>query len=91
MADGKERWRANGRLERTFAVRMDDGVAISESQFPFTLHLPQRGQWEREVEGVKASGDPGLGDWRSAEVRLHLSRLLTPHTHISRFSGRARR
>jgi hypothetical protein len=71
-ADGEEGPRASGRLERAFAVRMDDGVASSESQFPFTLHLPQRGLWEGEVERVKASGGPGLGDWRSAEVRLHL-------------------
>jgi hypothetical protein len=72
MDDGEERWRASGRLERAFAVRMDDGVATSVSHFPFVLHLPQWGQWEGEVERVKASGDPGLGDWRSAEVRLHL-------------------
>jgi len=72
MADGEEGWRASGRLERAFALRMDDGVTSSESQFPFTLHLPQWGQWEGEVERVKASGGPRLDDWRAAKVRLNL-------------------
>lgn len=70
MAVGKEALRANGSLERSFAVLLDDGEAASMSQFPFTLHSPQWGLWAGTVEQIKANGAPGLGDWHSAEARL---------------------
>jgi hypothetical protein len=71
-ADGEPSLLASGRLERAFAIRMDDGVAISDAEFPFAGGSPQWGQWEGAVQHVRFSGGAGLADWRAAEVQLRI-------------------
>ena len=71
-ADGKPSLQASGRLERAFAIRMDDGVAESEAEFPFAGGSPQWGQWEGAVQHVRLNGGAGLADWRAAEVQLRI-------------------
>jgi hypothetical protein len=71
-ADGEPSLLASGRLERAFAIRMDDGVAISDAEFPFAGGSPQWGQWEGAVQHVRLCGGAGLADWRAAEVQLRI-------------------
>ena len=71
-ADGEPSLQASGRLERAFAIRMDDGVAESEAEFPFAGGSPQWGQWEGAVQHVRLNGGAGLADWRAAEVQLRI-------------------
>lgn len=71
-ADGEPALQASGRLERAFAIRMDDGVAESEAEFPFAGGSPQWGQWEGAVQHVRLNGGAGLADWRAAEVQLRI-------------------
>jgi len=70
--EGEPSLQASGRLERTFAIRMDDGVAESEAEFPFAGGSPQWGQWGGTVQHVRLSGGAGLADWRVAEVQLRI-------------------
>ena len=71
-ADGEPSLQASGHLERAFAIRMDDGVAESEAEFPFAGGSPQWGQWEGAVQHVRVHGGAGLADWRAAEVQLRI-------------------
>ena len=72
MAEGEQSLQASGRLDRAFAVRVDDGVAISDAEFPFAVDSPQWGQWEGAVQRVRLNGGAGLADWRAAEVQLRI-------------------
>jgi len=71
-ADGEPSLQASGRLERAFAMRMDDGEVESEAEFPFAGGSPQWGQWEGAVQHVRVNGGAGLADWRAAEVQLRI-------------------
>ncbi len=72
IAAGEPSLQASGRLDRAFAVRIDDALAISAAEFPFTLISPQWGQWDGAVLGVRLNGGNGLTDWSAAEVRLRI-------------------
>ena len=72
ITEGEPSLQASGRLERAFAIRMDDGVAISDAEFPFAVGSPQWGQWEGTVQRVRVNGGPGLADWRTADAQLRI-------------------
>jgi hypothetical protein len=72
MADGGQSLQASGRLERAFAIRIDDGVAESDAEFPFALSSSQWGQWDGAVQRVRGNGVPGLADWRTADAQLRI-------------------
>lgn len=72
MADGEQSLKASGRLDRAFAIRMDDGVAESDAEFPFAVSSSRWGQWEGALQRVRANGGPGLADWRNADAQLRI-------------------
>ncbi len=71
-SDGEHSLQASGRLERPFSIRMDDGVAISDAEFPFSAGSRQWGQWEGAIQRIGANGGPGLADWHDANVQLRI-------------------
>ena len=73
IAEGEQSLQANGRLDRAFAIRMDDGVTDSDAEFPFAVSSSQWGQWEGALQRVKANGGPGLADWRNADAQLRIN------------------
>jgi hypothetical protein len=70
--EGEPSLQASGRLDRIFAIRMDDGMAESDAEFPFSASSPQWGQWEGAVQRVRLNGGTGLADWRAADVQLRI-------------------
>ncbi len=72
ITEGEPSLQASGRLERAFALRVDDGVAVSDAEFPFAVGSPQWGQWEGTVQRVKLNGGTGLADWRTADAQLRI-------------------
>ncbi len=64
--------RASGRLLRAFALRMEEGVAISEAEFPFAVDSPRWGQWTGAVQRLRLDGGDNLVDWHSADAQLRV-------------------
>lgn len=61
---------ANVRVDREFVIRQENGAAVSEGKFPFTIRSAKWGQWDGTIERVKLAGGPGLADWSAADLQL---------------------
>ena len=70
VVDREPSLQANGRLDREFAIRQENGAAVSEGKFPFTIRSAKWGQWDGALERVKLTGGAGLADWSAADLQL---------------------
>ena len=62
----------SARLERPFVIRLSDGHAVSEGEFPFMLRSPQWRQWEGTVRRVELKEGADWADWSAVDVQTHL-------------------
>lgn len=72
IANGERPLQASGRLDKRFAIRLADGAAVSESEFPFTLRSPQWGEWEGAVQRLSMDGGMAPADWKAADMQLRI-------------------
>ncbi|MBO3704044.1 MAG: YdbH domain-containing protein [Candidatus Accumulibacter sp.] len=70
---GEQPLQASGRLEKSFALRWDDGLAVNAGEFPFALDSPPWGRWQGTLHRLSLGGGDGLGDWRVADGQLRIT------------------
>lgn len=71
-ADGDQALQGSGRLDKAFAIRLADDVAVSEAEFPFAVRSPQWGQWEGAVQRIRLDGGTGFVGWNAAAMKLRI-------------------
>ncbi len=71
-ARGELPLQANGQLDRELAIGLFNGQAISEGELPFTIRLPQWGQWDGALQRASLTSEAGSANWSSAEVQLRI-------------------
>lgn len=76
-ASGEQALQANGRLDREFSIRLLNGKAISEGEFPFTIHSPRWGQWDGALQRVSLISEAESGNLSTADVQFRIKGQLS--------------
>lgn len=69
---GEQPLQVSSRLDRAYALRVEDGVAVSDADLPLTLVSPQWGEWAATVQRVRLDAGADLADWRAAEIQARI-------------------
>lgn len=77
-SDGEQALQVSGRQETAFAIRHDNGVAVSEGELAFAVQSPQWGHWQGALRRLTLHGGTDPADWRSADAQLRLQGQLPP-------------
>ena len=72
MVDGEQSLQANSRLDKAFFLRVDNGAAVSEGEFPFTLDSPRWGHWDGAVHRIRLDGGAVPTDWKAADAQVRI-------------------
>lgn len=70
---GGEPLSVKGRIDQAFVMRIDDSMAHSDGEFPFTVYSPQWGEWNGAVQRLRLRAGTGLDDWTEADAQVHIT------------------